>query len=283
MAAVDVSALQAWIGRTESREELISPAPVARLSATLDYDAPRATDGEPLPPLWHWLYFHAMPRPSEMDRDGHARRGGFLPPVLLPRRMWAGSRLRFESPLRVGDRARRVSTIASISHKKGSAGALVFVTVRHQVYRNGTLVIEEEQDLVYRETAIGSADPAPKPAPAEAQWTRKIEPDPVLLFRYSALTFNSHRIHYDRDYAARVEGYPGLLVQGPLTATLLLDSLHRERPGGQVTAFSFRGMRPLLEGRHFLVQGRRDDDESASLWALDEGGALAMQADVQLA
>ena len=281
MAAVDVSALQAWVGRTESREDLISPAPVAGLSATLDYGAPRAAAGEPLPPLWHWLYFCAMPRPSELDRDGHARRGGFLPPVPLPRRMWAGSRLRFESPLRVGDRARRVSTIASISQKKGSAGELVFVTVRHQVYGNGTLAIEEEQDLVYRET--GSAERAPKPAPAQAQWTRKIEPDPVLLFRYSALTFNSHRIHYDRDYATRAEGYPGLLVQGPLTATLLLDSLYREWPEGQVTAFSFRGMRPLLEGRHFLVQGRRDDATSASLWALDDGGALAMTAAVQLA
>ncbi|MEJ2533815.1 MAG: MaoC family dehydratase N-terminal domain-containing protein [Halioglobus sp.] len=281
MAAHDLNALEAWIGKTESREDLISPAPAAGLSATLDYGTPRASVGDPLPPLWHWLYFHAVPRPSETDRDGHPRRGGFLPPVALPRRMWAGSRIRFESPLRVGDRARRDSAIASISHKQGSAGDLVFVTVRHRIYRGDALAIEEEQDLVYRETATGNATPAPQPAPEEAQWTREITPDPVLLFRYSAFTLNSHRIHYDRDYAMNVEGYQGLVVQGPLTATLLLDSLYREWPDAQVKSFSFRGMRPLLDGRQVLLQGRRDDT-SATLWALDEGGALAMKANARL-
>ena len=281
MAANDLNALEAWIGRTESREDLISPAPAAGLSATLDYSTPRASVGDPLPPLWHWLYFHAVSRPSDTDRDGHPRRGGFLPPVALPRRMWAGSRIRFESPLRVGDRARRDSAIASISHKQGSAGDLVFVTVRHRIYHGDALAIEEEQDLVYRETAAGNAASAPQPAPAEAQWSREIAPDPVLLFRYSAFTLNSHRIHYDRDYAMKVEGYPGLVVQGPLTATLLLDSLYRQWPDAQVKSFRFRGVRPLLEGRPLLLQGRRDDT-SATLWALDEGGALAMKADARL-
>ena len=281
--AVDADKLQAWVGRAETRDDLISPVPVAALSATLDYGAPCASTGDPLPPLWHWLYFHSMPRPSETDRDGHARRGGFLPPVPLPRRMWAGSRVSFESPLRVGDRARRISTIASISRKEGSAGELVFVTVRHQVYRGEALAIEEEQDLVYREAASGSTTQAPLPAPAEAHWTREIEPDPVLLFRYSALTFNSHRIHYDRDYATKVEGYPGLLVQGPLTATLLLDSLHRECPDAQVNRFQFRGTRPLFEGGALRIQGRRESDHSVSLWALDASGALAMTAEARLA
>jgi 3-methylfumaryl-CoA hydratase len=281
LAALDVNALQAWVGKTESREDQICPAPAAGLSATLDYDTTRASVGESLPPLWHWLYFHAVPRSSDTDTDGHPRRGDFLPPVALPRRMWAGSRIRFESPLRVGEQARRVSTIASISHKQGSAGDLVFVTIRHRIYRGDALAIEEEQDLVYRELSTGDTAPAPKTAPAEPQWTREIEPDPVLLFRYSAFTLNSHRIHYDRDYATKVEGYPGLVVQGPLTATLLLDSLYREMPAAQVKAFQFRGMRPLLEGRRFLVQGRRDDS-SVTLWALDDGGAMAMKADAQL-
>jgi 3-methylfumaryl-CoA hydratase len=181
----------------------------------------------------------------------------------------------------VGDRARRDSTIASVSHKQGSAGDLVFVTVRHRIYHGDALAIEEEQDLVYRETAAGNAASAPQPAPAEAQWSREIAPDPVLLFRYSAFTLNSHRIHYDRDYAMKVEGYPGLVVQGPLTATLLLDSLYRQWPDAQVKSFRFRGVRPLLEGRPLLLQGRRDDT-SATLWALDDGGALAMKADARL-
>lgn len=281
--AIDVDTLQAWIGRSESREDLISPVPVAALSAALDYGAPRACAGEALPPLWHWLYFHSMPRSSETDRDGHAKRGEFLPPVPLPRRMWAGSRIRFESPLLVGDRARRISTIASISRKKGSAGELVFVTVSHQVYRGEVLAIEEEQDLVYREAASGGTIQAPPPAPARAHWTREITPDPVLLFRYSALTFNSHRIHYDRDYATKVEGYPGLLVQGPLTATLLLDLLYREWPAAQVSRFQFRGTRPLFEDRPLRIQGRRESDHVVSLWTLDASGALAMTAEARLA
>ena len=281
--AIDVDKLQPWVGRTENREDLISPVPVAGLSATLDYGATRACAGEALPPLWHWLYFHSIPRPSETDRDGHAKRGEFLPPVPLPRRMWAGSRVSFESPLRVGDRARRISAIASISHKTGKAGELVFVTVRHQVFREAVLAIEEEQDLVYRETASGSTNPAPLPAPAQAQWTRDIEPDPVLLFRYSALTFNSHRIHYDRAYATKVEGYPGLVVQGPLTATLLLDLLYREWPAAQVSRFQFRGTRPLFEDRPLRIQGRRESDHVVSLWTLDASGALAMTAEARLA
>jgi 3-methylfumaryl-CoA hydratase len=279
---LDITALEAWVGRQESREDVISPGPAAGLSATLDYDSPRARVGDPLPPLWHWLYFLPALPASELGEDGHARRGGFLPPVTLPRRMWAGSRIRFESPLSVGEQARKVSTIASINHKQGGAGELVFVTVRHRIYCNDKLAIEEEQDIVYREAATGSSAPKPEPAPEEAQWTRQIAPDPVLLFRYSALTFNSHRIHYDRDYATRVEGYPDLVVQGPLTATLLLDLLHRERPEWQVKAFRFRGMRPLLAGRHLLVQGRCEKDDSVALWALDEGGALAMAATARL-
>ena len=281
MTHLDISALEAWVGRQESREDVISPGPAAGLSATLDYGSPRARVGEPLPPLWHWLYFLPALPASELGEDGHARRGGFLPPVTLPRRMWAGSRIRFESPLRVGDQARRDSTIASVSHKQGSAGDLVFITVRHRIYCNDKLAIEEEQDIVYREAATGNSVPKPKPAPEEAQWTRQIAPDPVLLFRYSALTFNSHRIHYDRDYATKVEGYPDLVVQGPLTATLLLDSLYREWPDAQVEGFRFRGVRPLLEGRPLLLQGRRND-RSATLWALDGGGALAMKADARL-
>ncbi len=260
---------------------MLSAAPVAALSASLDYEYPRAHIGDPLPPCWHWLYFQDAVAASGLGVDGHALRGGFLPPVALPRRMWAGSRLRFVAPLQVGAAVRRVSTIATVTHKEGRSGELVFVTVRQQIFQGENLAIEEEQDLVYREPGATNVVSLPRPAPAVAQWSRGIRPDPVLLFRYSALTFNSHRIHYDRDYATGEEGYASLVVQGPLTATLLLDLLLREMPRAEVAAFEFRAIRPLLEGVPLQLQGRRDE-KAVRLWALDASGALAMEAQARL-
>lgn len=277
MSTVDINSLRAWVGRQETRSDVITQAPVTGLSATLGYTSPRARAGEALPPLWHWLYFLSAPPAAEVDVDGHARRGSFLPPVPLPRRMWASGSVRFVAPLYVGDKVLRVSTISDISYKQGSSGPLVFVSVLHQVYRGEELAIEEVQNLVYREAANASLAARGQPVPAPAQWSRELEPDPVLLFRYSALTFNSHRIHYDRDYATTVEDYPGLLVQGPLTATLLLDALRREIPDLQLESFEFRGVRPLFEGGLMSLQGHRDEG-AAQLWALDSGGALAMTA-----
>jgi len=287
VTAIDLAPLQAWIGREEVRSDIISAAPVARLSAALDYGESRAVQGQTLPLPWHWLYFLPATAASDVDVDGHGKRGGFLPPVPLPRRMWAASSIQVQVPLAVGDRVRRASAVVDVSHKQGGSGQLVFVTLRHRVFRqqgpaaDGQLALEEEQSLVYREAAGSGAPSRVMPPPAEAQWSRRILPDPVLLFRYSALTFNSHRIHYDRDYAIGVEGYPGLVLQGPLTATLLLDLLYREVPGAQVVTFSFRGIRPLLEGQPLQVQGRLDG-RSARLWALDASGALAMEAQASL-
>lgn len=277
MSAVDIQQLREWTGRTETRADVITAAPVAALSASLNHAQTRASAGEALPPGWHWLYFQDRVTTANLNVDGHVRRGDFLPPVPLPRRMWAGSRLRFIAPLPVGAEVRRVSTIQSVEHKRGRSGDLVFVAVLHQIYCRDNLAIEEEQDLVYREqsgvnTAAGSA-----PATAVAQWSVELYPDPVLLFRYSALTFNSHRIHYDRDYAMAEEGYSGLVVQGPLTATLLLDLLHRELPTAPLTRFEFRAIRPLFAGAALQLQGRREGQQLA-LWALDAAGDVAMQA-----
>lgn len=185
---VDVTTLRPWIGRQETRADVISPAPVRGLSATLDYELSRAGNHEPLPLPWHWLFFLPAAPASAVDVDGHPKRGGFLPPVPLPRRMWAGGNIRVATRLYVGDEVRRVSTISDISHNRGSAGELVFVTVLHRIFRDVELAIEEEQNLVYREASISNALPAGKPAPARAQWSRTIQPDPVLLFRYSALS-----------------------------------------------------------------------------------------------
>jgi len=276
--------LSAWIGRRETREDVIAPGPVERLAATLDWDAPPPGPGEALPPAWHWLYFLDAHRQSRLGPDGHGARGDFLPPVALPRRMWAGGRLAFRRPLEIGARARRVSEIVSITPKTGRGGALVFVTVRHSVVEIGAAIgaapaIVEEHDIVYREAPRAGA-PAPPPieAPGAASWRREVEADAVLLFRYSALTFNGHRIHYDRAYATETEGYPGLVVHGPLIATLLLDLLRREGPGRAIAAFDYRARAPLFDTAPFVVRGMPGPGgEEALVWAEEEGGAVAME------
>ncbi len=279
--------LQDWVGRTEEAHDLITPAPCAALAATLDHPAERPAAGSVLPPLWHWLYFLPLHRQSEIGPDGHARRGGFLPPVPLPRRMWAGSQFGFHAPLRVGDEVRRLSTILQVQEKAGRTGPLVFVKVRHQVFRGGATqpALTELHDIVYREPARpGEAAPPPQPAPVESPWRRSITPDDVLLFRYSALTFNGHRIHYDRKYVTEVEGYPGLVVHGPLIATLLMDLLRRERPQATVTGFEFRAVRPTFDLNPFSVHGEPSaDGKSVRLWARDHEGWLTMDATATLA
>ena len=282
MTTIARADLSSWIGRSETIDDVVAATPYAALSATLDRPAERPSAGTPLPPLWHWLYFLPLYRQSDVGPDGHAKRGGFLPPVPLPRRMWAGSQFEFRRTLRVGDRLRRVSTIDKVTEKSGRSGQLVFVKVRHEITANeeGTSALVEFHDIVYREAPrADEAAPAPKPAPAATQWQRRVIPDEVLLFRYSALTFNGHRIHYDRRYVTEVEGYPGLIVHGPLIATLLLDLLRRELAEARVTAFEFRAVRPLYDIHPFDVCGARSGDGKAvHLWARDHEGALAMDA-----
>lgn len=280
---IDIDHLQTWIGRRELRQDEATLVPLQALSATLDRDEAWAR-GDAIPPLWHWLYFLPLHRQSAIGPDGHAQRGGFLPPVPLPRRMWAGSQLRFLEPLRAGQPIERVSTIQDVRLKEGRSGALVFVKVRHDISAQGVPVIEEFHDIVYRaEPAPGEA-PAPvrsAPQPSSLQgpmWSRRITPDDVLLFRYSALTFNGHRIHYDRRYVTQVEGYPGLIVHGPLIATLLLDLLRRERPEARVSAFEFRAVSPIFDVAPFEVCGGLTAPGQAALWALTPQGHLAMEA-----
>lgn len=282
--------LQSWQGRSETLQDLITPAPLRALSATLDRDDAEPVAGTELPPLWHWLFFLPHHRQSEIGPDGHAKRGGFLPPVPLPRRMWAGGRLHWHAPLRVGDAVRRVSTIASVTHKAGRTGDLLFVLVKHEVHNAHGLCLTEEHDIVYRPAAQpGDAAPAPLSAAQQVQpgtvWQREVVPDDVLLFRYSALTFNGHRIHYDRQYVTQVEGYPGLVVHGPLIATLLVDLVrrHSDRP---MKRFEFKALRPTFEcadQRHLGVSGQPDaSGQHIRLWAQDHAGWLTMQASAEL-
>ena len=278
---------QDWVGRSEAVDDVITATPCAALAATLDRPAQRPASGTPLPLLWHWLYFLPLHRQSEIGPDGHARRGSFLPPVPLRRRMWAGSQFAFHAPVRVGDAVRRVSTIAAVTEKAGRTGPLAFVKVRHELFCNGSAqaALTEFHDIVYREAAAaGEAGPAPQPAPGGGVWQRTIVPDDVLLFRYSALTFNGHRIHYDRRYVTGVEGYPGLIVHGPLIATLLMDLLRRELPQAVVTAFEFRAVRPTFDLHPFSVQGiPGPDGRTVRLWAQDHEGWLTMDATATLA
>ncbi len=270
--------LATWIGRSETVHDTLGPTPVAALSATLDLPPAPVAAGTPLPPLWHWLYFLPLHRQSDIGTDGHARRGGFLPPVPLPRRMWAGSDLAFHAALRVGDAVARKSTIADVTQKAGRSGPLVFVKVKHEVFCNGaaTPALTEFHDIVYRQARQpGDLDPSPVAAPQGAPWQRSIVPDDVLLFRYSALTFNGHRIHYDRRYVTEVEGYPGLVVHGPLIATLLMDLLRRHAPGAEVASFRFRAVRPTFDLHPFRINGQREGN-TVKLWAQDHEGWLTM-------
>ncbi len=271
-----------WIGHEETRHDHITPAPLIGLAATLDRDEPEPRPGDAIPLLAHWLYTLPRAPQSQIGDDGHPRRGGFLPPVPLPRRMWAGGRFVFEQPLRVGDAIERRSRITAVDAKAGRSGPLVFVTVRHELHGPQGLALTEEHDIVYREAPRpGAAAPAPQPAPADAHFRRTVVPDPVLLFRYSALTFNGHRIHYDRRWCEQAEGYPGLVVHGPLLATLLLDLLRRERPGFGVRRFRFAAQRPLFDTEPFGLAGRDDGAAAVSLWAQAADGALAMTAEAR--
>ena len=275
---VDLERLRGWIGRSETRRDAIGAAPLVALSALLDREDAPPRAGDAAPPLAHWLYFLPAYRQSEAGPDGHALKGDFLPPVPLPRRMWAGSRLEFMRPLTVGSDASRVSTIKDVTMKQGRSGPLVFVTVRHEVSDAQGLVLTDEHDIVYRgEAALKAKDTL---APSGEQWRRQIHPDPVLLFRYSAVTFNSHRIHYDYPYATKVEGYPGLVVHGPLAATLLVDLLRRNVAQARLRTFSFRALKPLFDTAAFATCGLPDEKgRAARLWTRDDEGAVTMQAE----
>lgn len=269
----------AWVGRSETRRDSATAAPLSGLAALLDHDAPPPGT---VPPLGHWLYFLPDARQSAIGDDGHPRRddGGLLPPVPLPRRMWAGGRLEFLAPVAVGAALTRVTTIEAIRPKRGASGDLLFVTLRHEIAADGMAAIREEQDLVYRAPAAAAPVAAvvqPDPEPADA--VRSVLPDPVLLFRYSALTFNAHRIHYDRDYAQGLEGYAGLVVQGPLIATLLMDHYLRVAPDAALRRFSFRAEAPLIDGVPFDLCLAWQEG-GARLWARDAQGRTTMRAEV---
>ncbi|WP_419950403.1 FAS1-like dehydratase domain-containing protein [Candidatus Palauibacter sp.] len=271
---------EGWVGRTQEVTDRASASVAGAMLATLDRDPESLRDGDPLPPLFHWLYCRELAPHSRLDGDGHQKRGEFLPPLPLSRRMWAGGRLRFEGELRIGDGLRRRSKIRAVTPKSGRSGPLVLVTVGHRI-AGPAGEIREDQNLVFLERPTTPLALPDVPGPEEEMtWSESVTPDAALLFRFSALTFNAHRIHYDRDYARRVELYPDLVVHGPLTALLLAD-LATRRTGRSLRALSYRARRPMFVDRPITLEGRQDG-RSVELRARDATGALSMAAEATL-
>ena len=268
----------AWVGRSEEAADVAAAGPIRRLAALLDHETPPWAPCV-VPPLGHWLYFLPEARQSSLGPDGHPARGGFLPPVALPRRMWAGGRIAFFAPIPFDAPMTRRSTIASVTPKTGASGPMVFVVVRYEIFAGGQMAISEEQDIVYR--GAGRPGPSPSAPEAESDFHRLVSLGPVALFRYSALTFNGHRIHYDRNYATK-EGYPDLVVHGPLVATLLVDHLLRWRPAAPLTRFVYRARAPLFDSGAFALNLRRTES-GANLWAQAPGGPVNFEADATIA
>ena len=281
MKTIDEQALQAYAGRQLTLEDELHPFPAAALAAALNRNLAPGR-GDVVPPGWQWLYFLDAPRAAATGVDGHSIESALLPPPPLPRRMWAAGQMHIERPLRLGHPAQRRSTIKSIQVKSGRSGSLVFINLGHEFIQDQALCISEEQNLVYRDMPAGpqSADQG-EPAPADAEWERQLNPDPVLLFRYSALTYNSHRIHYDQIYATRQEFYPGVVVQGPLLATLLLELCQSQLTQASIKTFQFRAVRPTYLEQMVRLGGKQSGQEIA-LWSAQQG-SLCMIATARLA
>jgi 3-methylfumaryl-CoA hydratase len=280
--AENLEGLKKWIGEKETDIDYVTVPAVHRLAATLDREDSMPKIGDPLPIGWHQILFPRVVRHAQIGPDGHPARGDFLPPVPLPRRMFAGKRNTFHAPLLVGDEVRRESVIQSVAPKQGRTGQMVFVTVKTEIYSPRGLAIAEEQDIVYREEPDPNAPPPPpQKAPGEAVWRRTVTPDSVMLFRYSALTFNSHRIHYDYPYVTEVEQYPTLVMNGGLT-TLLVFELARQHAAGPIRSIASRNVRPMFVDRPIAVCGEPSPDgKSAKLWTLDDTGALSLSGEAE--
>ncbi|WFU42082.1 MaoC family dehydratase N-terminal domain-containing protein [Bradyrhizobium sp. CB82] len=273
---LDIDHLRQWIGRTQEATDVVTAQLVKGLRATLFQEVGEPKTGDAAPFTVHWCLAQPVFPMSMLGADGHPTRGGFLPPVPLPRRMWAGGEIEFIQSLRVGDETTRTSGIADVTVKTGSTGTLCFVAVEHTITSPRGAAIRERQDIVYREMTSSQPATAKAPAPPKAQHRETHISDPVLLFRYSALTFNGHRIHYDRDYVTKVEGYPGLVFHGPLQAALMIEMAAKLRGGKAPKKFSYRGVQPLFEGTEFSVNAN-ETDAGLELWTANAEGQPTMK------
>jgi 3-methylfumaryl-CoA hydratase len=274
---LDLDHLRQWIGRSQESSDVVTAQLVKGLRATLFQEIGEPKPGDAAPFTVHWCLAQPVFPMTLLGRDGHPTRGGFLPPVPLPRRMWAGGELQFFDTLRVGDEQRRNSRIADVTVKKGSSGTLCFVSVEHEVTTPRGVAIRERQDIVYRE--MGGNQPAPAKTaspPPVAKHRETHMADAVLLFRYSALTFNGHRIHYDRDYVTNVEGYPGLIFHGPLQAAFIVELAAKLHGGKPPKKLSYRGVQPLFEGAEFSVNANYNG-AAMEVWTANAAGEPTMK------
>jgi 3-methylfumaryl-CoA hydratase len=276
---IDIDHLRQWIGRTTEASDIVTAQLVKGLRATLFQEIGEPKPGDAAPFTVHWCLAQPVFPMSMLSQDGHPTRGGFLPPVPLPRRMWAGGELEFIDSLRVGDEAKRASRISDVSMKTGSTGILCFVSVEHVITTARGTAIRERQDIVYRDisSAPQAAPTKPAPLPPAAKHRESHMADPVLLFRYSALTFNGHRIHYDRDYVTRVEGYPGLIFHGPLQASFIVEMAAKLHGGKPPKKISYRGLQPLFEGSEFSINAN-ETDTGMEVWTANSAGQPIMKA-----
>lgn len=272
--------LQAWVGKREENRDRIYPTPIKALALTLNYKDFEVGEGQPLPELWHWFYFLPLVARAEIGVDGHPKLGGFLPPISLQRRMWASGKLIFHQDLLMGEEITKISEILKISEKQGKAGSMIFVTLKHTVLSGRGVAVEEWQDIVYLPMPESFVQPVPNPVPKPVDWSQEYPIDPVLLFRFSALTFNSHRIHYDLNYATEVEKYPGLVVHGPLQALLLLESAKKNNPDAKPVEYGFRAVRPLFAFDKVSICGRQASAGGHDLFTANTDGNVGMQATV---
>jgi 3-methylfumaryl-CoA hydratase len=277
--SIDVAYLESWVGRQEEARDVVTPELVKRFCATLDLPGANLAHGAPAPLGVHWCLALSVAQTADIAPDGHPRRGGFLPPVRLPRRMWAGGELLFDAPLCVGDAVRRVSRVESVAVKEGRSGPLCFVTVRHELSSERGIALRERHDIVYKGIDANGVKPREEKPPNVSRWRRGVDASAVLLFRYSALTFNGHRIHYDRTYCIEEERYPGLVFHGPLQATLLLQF------GAEIAAppaaFEFRAVAPMFDGGQIGLNAC-EAEGGLCLWTTDQSGNAAMIAKARL-
>ncbi len=264
-----------WIGRTAEAKDVLHAERVAALWAALDRDGPPPGHGDPLPPLWHWLYFWAIARRSELGDDGHPRHG-ILPELPEGRRMWAGSSVTFHRPLAIGAAVTRHSTVRDVTEKAGRGGRLIFIEVAHEIADHDGPALTDRHHIVYRPPPDGTPPRPPEPAPATADLSHAWQADPTLLFRYSALTYNGHRIHYDQPYATGEEGYPGLVVHGPLLATLMAGTAQALQPERPLTSFTFRATAPVFANEPFTVMA----DHQGAVWVRRQDGGYAARGEV---
>jgi 3-methylfumaryl-CoA hydratase len=284
--AESLESFKSYIGKRETATDVVTASAMLKFAATLSLENPPMEKGSPIPPGWYGAFFPASHRPSQMRLDGQASGGGIVPPIPLPRRRIGGTRVAFHEPLRIGDDITRVTEIADIKIDDGSKGAMVTVVERNSISSSRGLAIVEERDMIMlsEARAEGAAPTPPAAVPEQAKWQQVIEPNPPLLFRFSAIRFNSHRIHYDRDYVTKVEKLPGLVVQSSLVSQLLIEMCRRELPANRLTSFDFKSMRQIYDTGKFTIAGApAADGRGATLWAVDSNGNLAMTATAKFA